>query len=180
MKLSSYHYKLILQYLFLTLLCIPIISSQSEEATLNYTYINYTESTIGTIFPNSPPQVVNVRGYDDGTIIVSIARQNDSTMLINQAKTIPYNCVGQSLEQVLRLRAIQLDGTIKEINPRLNLDPVNYCIFNDSHGNPVNPITIFPLYQPFILINYVKAPNITNPITYEEWGNVIDLSGNNI
>ncbi|CAG8666817.1 18761_t:CDS:1, partial [Gigaspora rosea] len=122
MKLSSYPYKLVGQYLFLTSLCILITLVKSET-----TSFNYTENTSGTTYPLSAPQVVSVQTYDDGTILVSIARiarHTDSTIKKNPTQT--YNCTGQSLEQVLRLRAIQLDGSIKEIDSHLNLDPLNY------------------------------------------------------
>ncbi|CAG8540864.1 6176_t:CDS:2, partial [Dentiscutata heterogama] len=143
-------------------------------------YITYPESISGTSYPLSPPQIIDVQTYDDGTILVSIAREISQDKQGTGNPVQSYNCTGQKLEQVLRLRLIQLDGSIKEINPQLNLDPINYCIFNDSYGNPVNPISIFPLYKPYILINYVKAPDLNNPKTYEEWGNVIDWNGRNI
>ncbi|RIB08550.1 hypothetical protein C2G38_2211387 [Gigaspora rosea] len=180
MKLSSYHCKLISQCLFLMLLSVLITSSESQTTTSNLTYINYTESTTGTSFPLNPPQVVTVHTYDDGSLLVSVAREIYSTQknnVISRDSVQKYNCTGQSLEQILRLRIIQLDGTIKEINPHLSLDPMNFCILNDSYGNPVNPISIYPLYQPFILINYVKASNLNDLKTYEEWGSVIDDNG---
>ncbi|RIB21040.1 hypothetical protein C2G38_2177719 [Gigaspora rosea] len=183
MKLSSYHYILISQCLFLAILNVFITSSESQETTSNNTYINYTESTAGTSYPLKPPQVVTVHTYDDGTILVSIAREIDSTrknIATSKTSKQEYNCTGQSLEQILRLRIIQLDGTIKEIVPHLTLDQVNFCILNDSYGNPVNPISIYPLYKPFILINYVKASNLNDLSTYEDWGSVIDLSGNSL
>ncbi|KAF0467599.1 hypothetical protein F8M41_025967 [Gigaspora margarita] len=183
MKLFSYPHKLISQCLFLTLISVLITSSESQITTPNYMYINYTESIIGTSFPLNPPQVVTVHTYDDGLILVSIAREIYSTQknkAISGTSVQEYNCTGQSLEPILRLRIIQLDGTIKEINPNLNFDPMNFCILNDSYGNPVNPISIYPLYEPFILINYVKPSNLNDLTTYEEWGCVIDWSGNNL
>ncbi|KAF0511341.1 hypothetical protein F8M41_018259 [Gigaspora margarita] len=180
MKLSSYHYKLISQCLFLILLSVLITSSE-PQTTSNFTYINYTESTAGTSYPLNPPQVVTVHTYDDGSILVSIAREIYSTQknkVVSRDSVQEHNCTGQSLEQILRLRIIKLDGTIKEINPHLSLNPVNFCILNDSYGNPVNPISIYPLYQPFILINYVKASDLNDLKTYEEWGSVIDDNGN--
>ncbi|CAG8710294.1 13315_t:CDS:2, partial [Gigaspora rosea] len=120
-----YHYILISQCLFLAILNVFITSSESQETTSNNTYINYTESTAGTSYPLNPPQVVTVHTYDDGTILVSIAREIDSTrknIATSKTSKQEYNCTGQSLEQILRLRIIQLDGTIKEIVPHLTLD----------------------------------------------------------
>ncbi|RIB21037.1 hypothetical protein C2G38_2140865 [Gigaspora rosea] len=174
MKLSSYHYKLISQCLFLTILLI----TSSESQTITPDYINYTESTAGTSLPSNPPQVVTVHTYDDGSILVSIAREIYSTQKTNS--TQEYNCIGQSIEPILRLRIIQLDGTIKEINPHLSLDLMNFCILNDSHGNPVNPISIYPIYEKFILINYVNVSHLNGLTTYEDWGSVIDWSGNSL
>ncbi|CAG8561433.1 11785_t:CDS:2, partial [Gigaspora rosea] len=81
-------------------------------------------STAGTSLPSNPPQVVTVHTYDDGSILVSIAREIYSTQKTNS--TQEYNCIGQSIEPILRLRIIQLDGTIKEINPHLSLDLMNF------------------------------------------------------
>ncbi|CAG8716538.1 19482_t:CDS:1, partial [Gigaspora rosea] len=96
------------------------------ETSSNVTTISYTESTTGTSFPRSAPQVVNVQTYDDGVILVSVARQSDQQIQNNKPqKTQTYNlslCT-QNLENLLLLRIIQLDGSIEEINSYLNLDP---------------------------------------------------------
>ncbi|RIB09143.1 hypothetical protein C2G38_2268668 [Gigaspora rosea] len=179
MKLSRYPYKLISQCTFLISLFILITPLKSQTTSSEITHISYSESTTGTSFPQSAPQVVNVQTYDDGIILVSVARQSYSQIQNVQTQTTQtYNssqCT-QIFENILRLRVIQLDGSIKEINPSLNLDPMNYCIFNGSYGNPVNPITIYTLYSQFILINYVKVDSGH----YEEWGTVIDWNGNSL
>ncbi|CAG8465611.1 1061_t:CDS:2, partial [Cetraspora pellucida] len=152
------------------------ISLKSDTTSLKLSYINYTESASSTTSPGSAPQVVTVQTYDNGAILVSVARKSDSQ---KQKDKIPiYNSLNCTLifENILRLRVIQTDGKIKEINSNLNLDPVNYCIFNDPYGNPVNPINIYTLHKQFILVNYVKV-DLRN---YEEWGSVIDWSGNSL
>ncbi|CAG8465589.1 1060_t:CDS:10, partial [Cetraspora pellucida] len=152
------------------------VSLKSDTTSLKLSYINYTESASSTTSPGSAPQVVTVQTYDNGAILVSVARKSDSQ---KQKDKIPiYNSLNCTLifENILRLRVIQTDGKIKEINSNLNLDPVNYCIFNDPYGNPVNPINIYTLHKQFILVNYVKV-DLRN---YEEWGSVIDWSGNSL
>ncbi|CAG8813438.1 18447_t:CDS:2, partial [Racocetra persica] len=151
-------------------------SLKSDTTSLKLSYINYTESTSGTTSPDSAPQVVNVQAYDDGAILVSVARQSDPQ---KQKSKIPiYNSLNCTsiFENVLRLRVIQSTGKIKEISSNMNIDPVNFCIFNDSYGTPVNPIKVYLLKKHFILVNYVK----TDTGNYEEWGSVIDWSGNSI
>ncbi|CAG8468274.1 17254_t:CDS:10 [Cetraspora pellucida] len=136
----------------------------------------FSESASSTTSPGSAPQVVNVQTYDNGAILVSVARKSDSQK--QKDKIAIYNSLNCTLifENILRLRVIQTDGKIKEINSNLNLDPVNYCIFNDPYGNPVNPINIYTLHKQFILVNYVKVDSGN----YEEWGSVIDWSGNSL
>ncbi|CAG8595119.1 2776_t:CDS:2, partial [Dentiscutata heterogama] len=157
---------------FLIFLCLFIISTKSQNTNSNYTTFNYTESTSGTAFPHSQPLVLNVNTYDDGTILVLIARaQNDSVQ--------DNSCSGLKLEPTLRIRIIKVDGTVIEINYRYILDPLNFCIINDTSGNQLVPITVYALYEPFFLVNYVKAANSSDPTTYEEWGQVIDWDGKN-
>ncbi|RIB25740.1 hypothetical protein C2G38_2066781 [Gigaspora rosea] len=50
---------------------------------------------------------------------------------------------------------------------------------NDSKGkNLINPITIYPLQKPFVLITYVNTTNSFDPKSYDECGTVIDWDGN--
>ncbi|RIB25260.1 hypothetical protein C2G38_2241521 [Gigaspora rosea] len=92
-----------------------------------------------------------------------------------------------SLEQQLCIRVILRNGTVKEIDPDLKLDPINYCLLNNTNTkyeikknnniivylkdknnntsilrNIVNPISIYPLQKPFILVTYVNATNSTD------------------
>ncbi|KAF0450264.1 hypothetical protein F8M41_002203 [Gigaspora margarita] len=191
MELSSVNlfYKLLLLYLFL---CLFITSTKSQ---LNY--FNYTETKLGD--QNTPPLVADIKTYDDGTILVHIVR-NKST-----STTDCSNVQGMSLEQQLHIRVILRNGTVKEIDPDLKLDLINYCLFNNTNTkyeinknnniiiylkdknnntsilrNIVNPISIYPLQKPFILVTYVNATNSSNPsdpTTYMEWGAVIDWDG---
>ncbi|CAG8543774.1 11514_t:CDS:2, partial [Scutellospora calospora] len=179
-------YKLIAQYLFF---CLIITLTKSQQ------YFNYTESTLET--QDTPPLVADIKTYNDGTILVHVIR-NDST----QSNIDCLKFRGMSLEQKLRIRIIHLNGTVKEINPDLKLDPVNYCLFNNTEykinklnniliylkdtkknntsilHNIINPISIYPLQKQFILVTYVNTTNSSNLTTYEEWANVIDWNGN--
>ncbi|RIB27780.1 hypothetical protein C2G38_2159767 [Gigaspora rosea] len=152
MKIFSQPYKLIAQYLFI---CLVITSTKSQQS--QYKYFNYTESTLG-----APPLVADIKTYDDGTLLVHIIR-NDST----QSTVDCLNIQGMSLEQKLYMRIIHLNGSVKEINPNLNLLPINY----------LNPISIYPLQKPFILVTYVKTKNPSNITTYEEWAAVVHWNG---
>ncbi|RIB19936.1 hypothetical protein C2G38_2180523 [Gigaspora rosea] len=145
---------------------------------------------------NAPPQIVDIKTNDDGTILVHIIRY-ESTKSVDCSKI-----GGTSLEQKLRIRFIFLNGTVKEIDPNLNLDPINYCLLNNDKyeinklnniviylndtknnnisilHNLVNPITIYPLQKPYILITYVKTNDPSNLTTYEECMEFIDWDGN--
>ncbi|KAF0526272.1 hypothetical protein F8M41_014105 [Gigaspora margarita] len=190
MKLYNNPYNIIVQYLFFFLL---ITITKSKQ--LPYKYFNYTESNLGD--QNASYNIVDIKTYDDGTILVHLIR-NESTQTADCSKIR-----GMSLEQKLRIRLIFLNGTVKEIDPKLKLelDPINYCLLNsdnieykinklnyltmflndtignNSHKNLVNPITIYPLQKPFLLVTYVRMNNSSNPRTYEECGEVIDWNG---
>ncbi|CAG8700704.1 8295_t:CDS:2, partial [Cetraspora pellucida] len=156
------------QCLFIISFCLFMTSTKSQDTRL--TTFNYTENTTNTIFPQNAPKIVKIRTYDDGTILVHLIRYG-----VQQA-----NCFGHSLEPILRIRVIHLNGTVIDINSDLDMDSLNYCLFTNIYGVLVNPIVIYPLQQPFILINYYKAKNFSDPKTYEEWGQVIDWSGKNL
>ncbi|CAG8819466.1 15475_t:CDS:1, partial [Racocetra persica] len=154
-------------------------------------------TTLGT--QDTPPLVIDIKNYDDRTILVHIIR-NDSTQSAADCLKIR----GISLEQKLRIRLIHLNGSVKEIDPNLNLHPVNYCLLNVENTdykvnklnkivvylkdtqknntnilhNIVNPISIYPLQKPFILVTYVNTTNTSDPKAYEEWGKIIDWNGN--
>ncbi|RIB06061.1 hypothetical protein C2G38_543550 [Gigaspora rosea] len=128
------------------------------------------ESTSNTSFP---PIVADIRHYDDETILVQIIRRN-STPSADCSKVN-----GVNLEQILRIRVIHPNATVNEINldlNYLNIDPINYCLYNDNFTH-FNPIRIYPLQKPFILLNYINTTNSSDPTTYDEWGEVIDWNG---
>ncbi|CAG8513995.1 7988_t:CDS:2, partial [Cetraspora pellucida] len=172
MKSFSLLYNPLAQYIILLFFCLFISSTSSQ-----FYYFNYTESISGK-YAYSDFLVLSIQTYGDGTTLVHVAR-NIST---STATTPNFNCSGLKLEPMLRIRVIQLNGSVIEINSQsnLNFDPVNFCIINNTLGNIVNPITIYPLRDQFILVNYIVAINSSDPTTYEEWGQVIDWSGNSL
>ncbi|CAG8684042.1 13443_t:CDS:2, partial [Cetraspora pellucida] len=133
--------------------------------TTTYTNFTYTESTQNTTFPQSQPYAIDIQFYDDGTTLIHLVRDDPNT-----------NNTSHCLEPILRIRIIHLNRTVTEINKYLNIDPVvNYCLFNDtSTGKMMNPISIRPLKEPFILVSYV---NTTNSSNYEDWVTVINWNG---
>ncbi|CAG8544555.1 3296_t:CDS:10 [Cetraspora pellucida] len=163
------YYNLTAQCLYLISLCLFITSTISQQSQLNF--FNYTENTTNTEFPQNAPKVVNIRTYDDGTTLVHIIRYGIQTADCSRIN-------GINLEPILRIRVIQLNGTVIEINANLDIDSLNFCLFKNEFL--VNPIEIFPLQQPFILVNYYKTNNTSDLKTYEEWGQVIDWSGKSL
>ncbi|RIB28423.1 hypothetical protein C2G38_2157943 [Gigaspora rosea] len=135
--------------------------------------LSYSQK-LGDSDQNTPPLIADIKTYDDGTILV----------------------------HVIRNESIQTDD-FREIDPNLKLDPINYCLLksdsteykinrlnniviylNDTKKNNtnvlhnlVNPITVYPLQKPFILVTYVKTKISFDPTTYEECGEVIDWDG---
>ncbi|CAG8583843.1 12748_t:CDS:10, partial [Cetraspora pellucida] len=142
---------------------IIIISAESNlyitPNTTIYTNFTYTENTQNTTFPQSQPYAIDIQSYDDGTTLIHLVRNNNTA-----------NC----FEPILRIRIIHLNGSVTEINTDLNLDSVNYCLFNDTlTGKMENPISIRPLKQPFILVSYMKI----NDPDYKIWGTVLNWNG---
>ncbi|RIB21034.1 hypothetical protein C2G38_1137494 [Gigaspora rosea] len=165
MKLFNLSYNLITQCLFLISLCAFITSTKSE-----LTFFNYTEKTLNEPnVPNQKPFVIKLATYDDGTTLVHITRWDKN---LNTNCTNYLGILAGGLEQILRIRVIQLNGTVIEINLDFKLDPPNYC-----YGRAL-PVRIYALQKPFILVNYLNATNPFDPATYEECGSVIDWNGN--
>ncbi|CAG8772922.1 3797_t:CDS:2, partial [Cetraspora pellucida] len=74
---------------------------------------------------------------------------------------------------ILRIRIIHLNGSVTEINNDLNLVSVNYCLFNDMlTGEIMNPISIRPLKQPFILVSYMETDYSYGK--WYQWGTVLN------
>ncbi|RIB02289.1 hypothetical protein C2G38_895056 [Gigaspora rosea] len=189
MKLSSIRYYLIIEYL---LICLLITFTKSRQ--LPYKSFNYTENNLNN--QNTTFLIADIKTYDDGTILLHIMR-NESKQTENCSKIR-----GISFEQKLYIRLIFLNGSVKEIDPNLNLNPINYCLLNsdsteyklnklnkitmylndgknnNTHKNLINPITIYPLQKPYFLITYVNTTNSSEPKSYDECGTVIDWDGN--
>ncbi|RIB21043.1 hypothetical protein C2G38_1137863 [Gigaspora rosea] len=165
MKLFNLSYNLITQCLFLISLCAFITSTKSE-----LTFFNHTETTLNdTNVSHNIPFVINLDTYDDGTALVHITRR-DPELTANCTNYLRIPAFG--LEQIFRIRVIQLNGTVIEINLDLKLDPPNYC-----YGK-WKPVNINALQKQFFLVTYLNATNSSDPTTYEEWGSVIDWNGN--
>ncbi|RIB17608.1 hypothetical protein C2G38_1416108 [Gigaspora rosea] len=165
MKLSNFFYNAVTQYLFLISFWLLIKTTKSE--------FTYTESKFGISSPQKP-LITDIKTYKDGTILVRIIR-NDSIQTNNDCKTLNVT----SLEPILRIRVIHTnDGTTNEIDLNLTdlpMQPINYCLFK----NEKNPIQIYPLQNPFILITYMTVGNVSDRLTYWEHGIVIDCYGTN-
>ncbi|CAG8686074.1 24104_t:CDS:1, partial [Gigaspora rosea] len=120
MKLFNLSYNLIAQCLFLISLCAFITPTKSE-----LTFFNYTETSLNdTNVPNQTPFVIKLDTYDEGTTLVHITRRDNK---LNVTCTNYLRMPALGLEQIFRIRVIQLNGTVNEINLDLKLDPPNYC-----------------------------------------------------
>ncbi|CAG8503401.1 9688_t:CDS:2 [Acaulospora colombiana] len=174
MKLP-YSFNFIIPCLILTCFCLFVVPA--ESAPQNFTY---TENPSHTEFSNSIPRINKLATYEDGTVLVHLIRRNPDNTCAQRFSAL-LNESGACLEQSLFLRIIDLNGTVTEINlnnTNLGLDPVNFFAFVSDLGITTNPISVFPLQSPFILVNYVNMTNSSDVKTYEDWGMVIDWSGN--
>ncbi|RIB00445.1 hypothetical protein C2G38_2150866 [Gigaspora rosea] len=89
-----------------------------------------------------------------------------------------------SLEQQLCIRVILRNGTVKEIDPDLKLDPINYCLLNNTNTKyeikKNNNIIVYLNDKNNNTITYVNATDSSDssdPTSYMEWGAVIDWDG---
>jgi hypothetical protein len=116
--------------------------------------ITYEENRVET------PNVMNVGNFDDGTIVIRIGRLNYTTSL----KTC--------FEELFSIRTIHPDGTIKQFDISLDIQPFNFCTLPN-----LNPLKIYPIKRNFLFVTYVVAADLNNPYSYDDWGMVIDLDG---
>ncbi|CAG8632182.1 4974_t:CDS:10, partial [Racocetra persica] len=78
------------------------------------------------------------------------------------------------LKQRLLLRVLQGDGRVTEINfdNTEEIQDINYCYVNGK-----NPISIYLLFDQYILISYVHANDTSDSTTYMDRGMVIYWNG---
>ncbi|CAB5217332.1 unnamed protein product [Rhizophagus irregularis] len=77
------------------------------------------------------------------------------------------------------LRIINLDGTVVEKNLKLDIQPLNYCVFQMISGSKwMEFLKYFLIRKNQILITYYNATDVNDPSTYVEWGMVMDFDGN--
>jgi hypothetical protein len=108
----------------------------------------------------STPRVLNTDYYDDNTIVVRLIRVKD-----NYGTKI-------CLEEYLSIRTIFPNGTIKAFDVSLDIQPINFCLLRS-----MQPLRFFPVKNNFLLLTYTEAEDLNNPLTYYDWGMVIDLDG---
>ncbi|CAG8779628.1 16663_t:CDS:2, partial [Rhizophagus irregularis] len=87
------------------------------------------------------PRIWVSKAYDDGIMVIRIIRKNATTSINN------YLC----FYEMFSLRIINLDGTVVEKNLKLDIQPLNYCVFQMISGD------------------------VNDPSTYVEWGMVMDF-----
>ncbi|RGB32297.1 hypothetical protein C1646_707122 [Rhizophagus diaphanus] len=139
-------------------------------------YTLYTTADIRVLSHNEQidygqalPRIWDSQSYDDGTMVVRIVRKNTTTSINN------YLC----FYEMLSLRIISPDGTVVEKDLKLDIQPLNYCVFQMVSGGIWMEFMKYQLIRKNqIFIAYYNAADINNPSTYVEWGMVIDYDGN--
>ncbi|GBC40317.2 hypothetical protein GLOIN_2v1834901 [Rhizophagus irregularis DAOM 181602=DAOM 197198] len=129
-------------FLSILLVILPVKSS----------IITYEEKQIKT------PNVMNIKNFDDGTIVIRIAHDVNYT-------TPPRTC----FEESFSIRTIYPDGTIKEFDISLDIQPFNFCI--------LSKIKFYPIKRNLLFVTFVVAADVNNPYSYDDWGLIVDLDG---
>jgi hypothetical protein len=129
-------------FLSILLVILPVKSS----------IITYEEKQIKT------PNVMNIKNFDDGTIVIRIAHDVNYT-------TPPRTC----FEESFSIRTIYPDGTIKEFDISLDIQPFNFCI--------LPKIKFYPIKRNLLFVTFVVAADVNNPYSYDDWGLIVDLDG---
>ncbi|RHZ73047.1 hypothetical protein Glove_233g9 [Diversispora epigaea] len=122
---------------------------------------------------DTPPQIWQYGKYIDGTVVTRIINRDPNV-------TSPSNELW--VKQVLSLRIIYPNGTVSEIdidNKDLEIQGFNWHLTtNPSTGAFQDPISIYALQSGYLIVRYFNASNPDDINTYEEWGRIIDWSGN--
>ncbi|PKC06050.1 hypothetical protein RhiirA5_400596 [Rhizophagus irregularis] len=101
---------------------------------------------------------MNIKNFDDGTIVIRIAHDVNYT-------TPPRTC----FEESFSIRTIYPDGTIKEFDISLDIQPFNFCI--------LSKIKFYPIKRNLLFVTFVVAADVNNPYSYDDWGLIVDLDG---
>jgi len=148
-----------LKFIFIILSIILFAPLPIRSKIFSFTYEEtQTENT-------NPPIVNDIQNYDDGTIVVRLVRENSSAIRTSDDIDI-------CLDRYLSLRIIHPNGTVAPVDIPLDIQDLNFCLFQDGY-----PIKIYALGNKFLLVTYTIAADLNNVFTYNEWAKVIDLGG---
>ncbi|GBB87515.1 hypothetical protein RclHR1_00140019 [Rhizophagus clarus] len=144
-------------------------------AIILYSYTSYTTAQVRVLSHNEEidyngvlPRVWDSQAYDDGTMIIRIIRKNATSSFNN------YLCFYETLS----LRIINLDGTATEKDLNLDVQAFNYCVFQTTPGSFLEFMKYYLFRKNQLFITYYNATDLNNPLSYVEWGMVVDYDGN--
>ncbi|CAG8669951.1 5431_t:CDS:2 [Dentiscutata erythropus] len=146
-----------------------ILQTGFAQTIISYSNFTYTETFSRPNVTESPPHVLDIKHYADGT----------DTAVIRIGRINYYDGANTCLEQMLLLRILQTNGSVTEINYNNTdkIQEINYCYVNSNLGVKT-PISIYPLFDKYILVTYTYATNVSDNTTFMDSGMVIDWSGN--
>ncbi|CAG8514372.1 16695_t:CDS:2 [Gigaspora margarita] len=152
--------------LAIAVIVVFLLTGLSTEFTqLEYSDFTYTEISSQANLTENPPHVLVIRHYQNNanTSIVHIGRENFIT------------CTNLCLEQRLFPRFLQGNGNFIEINfnNTKEIQDINYCYVNGK-----NPISIYPLFDQYILGSYIHVNDTSNTATYMVRGIITNWNGN--
>ncbi|RIB17096.1 hypothetical protein C2G38_1460662 [Gigaspora rosea] len=164
MKTLSYNGILI----FIASFLFAVFPTGLTQSAIKYSELTYTETSSQPNLTGQQPLILNIRHYQDSadTAVIRISRVNYYN----------YATKNYCFEQRLLLRVIQANGTVIEINfdNIKEIQDINYCYVNT---NTKNPISIYPLFDQYILISYVHATDTSDNTTFMDMGMVLDWNG---
>ncbi|RIA80123.1 hypothetical protein C1645_793218 [Glomus cerebriforme] len=112
-------------------------------------------------------RVWDTKAYDDGTMVMRIARKNPST----STPTSP------CFYEMLSLRFIYPNGTVVEKDIKLDIQSFNYCVIaNEALTEEF--LKYFLIRNNQILVTYHNATDLNDVNSYVQWGMIIDFDGN--
>ncbi|CAG8547548.1 13900_t:CDS:2 [Dentiscutata erythropus] len=153
-------------FTFIAIFLFALLPTGLTQNTVKYSELTYTETSRQPNLTGEQPFVLFITHYQDSadTAVIRISRMNYFNYFTNN----------YCYEQRLLLRVIQANGSVIEINfdNIEEIQDINYCYVNAK-----SPISIYPLFDKYILVSYAHATDTSDNTTFMDRGMVLDWNG---
>ncbi|CAG8577092.1 2470_t:CDS:2 [Cetraspora pellucida] len=141
---------------------------RNTQSIIRYPNITYPETSIQPNLTGIQPHIIDIAHYNDN--------RNIEVVRISRVNYI--SGINRCFEQRLLLRVILANGSVIPINLDNieEIQDINYCYVSGIE----NPISIYPLFDQYIIVTYTHATNTSDNTTFMDRGVVLDWSGKNI